>query len=171
MSTAKIRASRIRLMGFDIDGTLTDGGLYFGPSQEEFKRFSVFDGQGLRFLSNSGIVIAWITARSSQIVEQRAQDLKIPHVVQGCKNKLSAFDELRQQYGLEWAQCGFFGDDWPDFPLLRNVGFAATTATAPLRLRATAHWVAKRTPGNGAARELADFICANHPQGVKPWLA
>ena len=169
MTTAQQRASRVQLMGFDVDGTLTDGGLYFGPNGEEFKRFSVFDGQGLRFLSDSGIVIAWITARSSEIVERRAQDLKIPHVVQGCKDKKTALDELRQQLQLDWDQCGFFGDDWPDYPVLKSVGFAATTQHAPSRMKAVAHWVSERQPGHGAARELCDFIIEHHAQGVKPW--
>jgi 3-deoxy-D-manno-octulosonate 8-phosphate phosphatase (KDO 8-P phosphatase) len=167
MSTAQERANKIQLMGFDVDGTLTDGGLYFGPTGEVFKRFSVFDGHGLRSLIESGIQVAWITARQSDIVTQRAADLKIPHLIQASKDKLSVMDALKNSLGLDWAACGFFGDDWPDFPVLQQVGFAATTQTAPLRMRAQAHWVATRAAGHGAAREVCDFICEHHPQGIR----
>jgi 3-deoxy-D-manno-octulosonate 8-phosphate phosphatase (KDO 8-P phosphatase) len=86
--TANIAAEQLKLMGFDVDGTLTDGGLYFGNDGEVMKRFSVFDGQGLRLLMDHGVKVVWITARSSAIVERRAKDLGIYQLVQGCKTKL-----------------------------------------------------------------------------------
>ena len=106
--TAAQAAAQIKLMGFDVDGTLTDGGLYFGNEGEVMKRFSVFDGQGLRLLMDHGIKVIWITARSSVIVEKRAKDLGIYQLVQGCKTKLQAYDDIRQLLGLEWSECGFF---------------------------------------------------------------
>lgn len=169
MDTIEQRAARIELIGFDVDGTLTDGGLYFGDNGEVMKRFSVFDGHGLRRLIQSGIAVAWVTARSSRIVEARARDLGIEHVLQGIKDKRSSMDTLRQQKGLEWAQCAFFGDDWPDFPVLQSVGFAATTGTAPLQMRAQAHWISTRPAGHGAARDLCDFIADHHPRGKPAW--
>jgi 3-deoxy-D-manno-octulosonate 8-phosphate phosphatase (KDO 8-P phosphatase) len=114
--TANIAAEQLKLMGFDVDGTLTDGGLYFGNDGEVMKRFSVFDGQGLRLLMDHGVKVVWITARSSAIVERRAKDLGIYQLVQGCKTKLQAYDEIRQSLGLDWSECGFFGDDWPRLP-------------------------------------------------------
>jgi 3-deoxy-D-manno-octulosonate 8-phosphate phosphatase (KDO 8-P phosphatase) len=90
--TAAQAAAQIKLMGFDVDGTLTDGGLYFGNEGEVMKRFSVFDGQGLRLLMDHGIKVIWITARSSTIVEKRAKDLGIYQLVQGCKTKLQALN-------------------------------------------------------------------------------
>ena len=105
--TAEEAAAKIRLMGFDVDGTLTDGGLYFGNEGEVMKRFSVFDGQGLRLLMDHGVKVIWITARSSTIVEKRAKDLGIYQLIQGCKTKLQAYDDIRQSLGLDWQECGF----------------------------------------------------------------
>ena len=162
-------AAQIKLMGFDVDGTLTDGGLYFGNEGEVMKRFSVFDGQGLRLLMDHGIKVIWITARSSVIVEKRAKDLGIYRLVQGCKTKLPAFDETRQSLGLGWHECGFFGDDWPDFPVLKQVALAATTPESPLAMRQAANWTNTRPSGDGAARELCDFILHNQPGYKNPW--
>lgn len=162
-------AQNIKLMGFDVDGTLTDGGLYFGPEGEALKRFSVFDGQGLRLLMDHGIKVIWITARSSQIVAKRASDLGVHQLIQGCKTKLEAYDEIRQSLGLKWEQCGFFGDDWPDYPVLKQVGLACTTPTAPIALTNCAHWINTRPTGHGAARELCDFILLNQKDFKNPW--
>ncbi|NJM31965.1 MAG: hypothetical protein HC848_02555 [Limnobacter sp.] len=167
--TAKTAASHIKFMGFDVDGTLTDGGLYFGPQGEVFKQFSVFDGQGLRLLMDHGICVAWITARSSTIVEKRASDLGIAYVVQGCKNKLQAFDAIRQSLKLGWESCGFFGDDWPDYPVIKKVALACTTPTAPQAMRNTANWINTRPAGHGGVRELCDFILSHQAHYNNPW--
>lgn len=164
-------ASQIKLMGFDVDGTLTDGGLYFGNEGEVMKRFSVFDGQGLRLLMDHGIKVVWITARSSAIVEKRAKDLGIYQLVQGCKTKLPAYDEIRQSLGLGWHECGFFGDDWPDYPVLQHAALAATTPHSPQAMQAIANWINSRPAGDGAARELCDFILNNQPGYQNPWEA
>lgn len=163
-------ASRIKLMGFDVDGTLTDGGLYFGTDGESMKRFSVFDGQGLRLLMDYGVKVVWITARSSQIVENRARDLGIYKLVQGCKTKLSAYDEIRQSLNLDWQECGYFGDDWPDYPVLQQVALSCTTPTSPEPLRACANWINQRPAGDGAVREICDFILAGKADYQNPWL-
>lgn len=167
--TATQAASKIKLMGFDVDGTLTDGGLYFGNDGETMKRFSVFDGQGLRLLMDHGIKVIWITARSSIIVEKRAKDLGIYQLVQGCKTKLRAYDEIRESLGLQWQECGFFGDDWPDYPVLQQVALAATTPHSPQAMQSAANWINTRPPGDGAARELCDFILANQAGYQNPW--
>ena len=162
-------ARNIKLMGFDVDGTLTDGGLYFGPEGEALKRFNVFDGQGLRLLMDHGIKVIWITARSSQIVAKRAADLGIYQLVQGCKTKLQAYDEVRSSLNLTWDECGFFGDDWPDYPVLQQVGLACTTPTAPQTLQGCSNWINTRPAGHGGARELCDFILHNQPDFKNPW--
>lgn len=167
--TAEQAASQIKLMGFDVDGTLTDGGLYFGNDGEVMKRFSVFDGQGLRLLMDYGVKVVWITARSSAIVEKRARDLGIFQLVQGCKTKLQAYDDIRKSIGADWQECGFFGDDWPDYPVLQQVALAATTPTAPAAMRKAANWINTRPAGNGAARELCDFILSQQTGYRNPW--
>ncbi|HEX4856216.1 MAG TPA: HAD-IIIA family hydrolase [Limnobacter sp.] len=168
-TTAAEAAGQLKLMGFDVDGTLTDGGLYFGNEGEVMKRFSVFDGQGLRLLMDHGVKVVWITARSSTIVEKRARDLGIHRLVQGCKTKLQAMDEIRQSFDLQWSECGFFGDDWPDYPVLQQVALAATTQHSPQPMIAAANWINTRAPGNGAVRELCDFILAHQPGYINPW--
>jgi 3-deoxy-D-manno-octulosonate 8-phosphate phosphatase (KDO 8-P phosphatase) len=166
---AKLAAQRIKLMGFDVDGTLTDGGLYFGNEGEVIKRFSVFDGQGLRLLMDYGVKVIWITARSSVIVEKRARDLGIYQLIQGCKTKLQAYDEIRQSLALPWEECGFFGDDWPDLPVLKAVGLSATTPNSPQRMQQIANWKNTRPAGDGAVRELCDFILSHKVDYINPW--
>ncbi|HEY1057374.1 MAG TPA: HAD-IIIA family hydrolase [Limnobacter sp.] len=168
--TAAQAAGNIRLLGLDVDGTLTDGGLYFGNDGEVMKRFSVFDGQGLRLLMDHGVKVVWITARSSLIVEKRARDLGIHSLVQGCKTKLDALDKIRQELGLEWSQCAFFGDDWPDYPVLKSVGLACTTPHSPEPMKAVAHWLNTRPTGQGAVRELCDFILSHQAGYINPWM-
>lgn len=163
-------ARQVKLIGFDVDGTLTDGGLYFSSEGEAFKRFSVFDGQGLRLLMDYGVKVIWITARSSAIVERRAKDLGIYQLVQGCHTKLEAYNEIRLQLGFDWSECGFFGDDWPDYPVLKKVGLPCTTPTAPQALRDTSIWINKRPAGHGGARELCDFILSCKDDFINPWI-
>lgn len=152
------RAAAIRLMAFDVDGTLTDGGLYIGPQGESHKRFSVHDGLGLVLLREQGIVPAIITGRRSAIVEQRARELGIDAVLQGVADKAQALHELARRHGLQPSQCGFMGDDWPDLPAMQAAGLAATVPSAPPELRRMAHWVSTAAAGHGAARELAEWL-------------
>jgi len=157
-ATPQARAAAIRLMAFDVDGTLTDGGLYIGPQGESHKRFSVHDGLGLVLLREHGIVPAIITGRRSAIVEQRARELGIEAVRQGVADKAQALHDLAQQHGLQLNQCGFMGDDWPDLPAMRVAGLAATVPSAAAELRRMAHWVSSAAAGHGAARELAEWL-------------
>lgn len=170
-ATAAVAAGKIKLLSLDVDGTLTDGGIYFGNDGEIMKRFSVFDGQGLRLLMDYGVKVVWITARSSSIVEKRAADLKIHKLVQGCHTKLAALDEIRQSLSLSWEECGHFGDDWPDFPVLKQVGLAGTTPLSPQPMQAQANWINTLPTGNGAVRELCDLILANKPDFTNPWVS
>lgn len=151
-------AAAVRLMAFDVDGTLTDGGLHIGPSGEAFKRFSVRDGLGLVLLREAGIRVALVTGRSSAIVEQRARELHIDTVMQGVGDKAAAMRDLCAQAGLEPTQAGFMGDDWPDLPAMLAVGFAAAVADAAPQVKRVAHWVATAPAGGGAVRELAEYL-------------
>ncbi|RPH46407.1 MAG: HAD-IIIA family hydrolase [Burkholderiales bacterium] len=157
-ATALERAAAVRLMAFDVDGTLTDGGLQIGPSGEAFKRFSVRDGMGLVLLREAGIRVALVTGRSSAIVEQRARELRIDTVLQGVGDKAAAMRELCAQAGIAPAQAGFMGDDWPDLPAMMAVGFAAAVPDAAPEVRRVAHWTATAPAGGGAARELAEHL-------------
>lgn len=152
------RAAGIALAAFDVDGTLTDGGLYFGPDGERLKRFSVHDGFGLALLREAGLRLAIVTGRRSDIVAVRAAELRIDDVIQGCADKATALRDLAARHGLSPAACAFMGDDWPDLPAMRAAGLAATVAGAPAAVRLHAHWVSTRPAGNGAVREFAEWL-------------
>jgi 3-deoxy-D-manno-octulosonate 8-phosphate phosphatase (KDO 8-P phosphatase) len=158
MSAADARAGAVRLMAFDVDGTLTDGGIQIGPTGETFKRFSVRDGFGLVLLQQAGIRVALVTGRSSPIVAERARELRIDTVLQGVADKADAMRLLCVQSGLDASEAGFMGDDWPDLPAMLAVGFAATVADAAPEVRRVAHWTARAPAGAGAVRELAEFL-------------
>ncbi len=151
-------AARVRLMAFDVDGTLTDGGILISAGGELFKRFSVRDGLGLVLLQQAGIRVALVTGRRSEIVTQRARELKIDTVLQGVADKAHAMRELCEQGGLSLEQAGFMGDDWPDLPAMQAVGFAAAVPDAAMEVQRVAHFVATAPAGAGAARELAEFV-------------
>jgi 3-deoxy-D-manno-octulosonate 8-phosphate phosphatase (KDO 8-P phosphatase) len=148
----------VRLMAFDVDGTLTAGGIHIGADGEAFKTFSVRDGFGLVLLREAGIRVALVTGRSSAIVAQRARELRIESVMQGVADKGEAIRRLCADAGVGLAEAGFMGDDWPDLPAMRAVGFAATVPDAAPEVLAAAHWVARAPAGAGAVRELAEHL-------------
>lgn len=158
MTTSLQRAAAVRLMAFDVDGTLTDGGIHIGPAGETHKRFSVRDGLGLVLLREAGIRVALVTGRTSAIVAERARELRIDTVLQGVADKAGAMRELCGQAGLQPHQAGFMGDDWPDLPAMLAVGFAATVPQASEAVRRVAHWTSRAPAGDGAARELAEHL-------------
>ena len=135
------RASRVRLMIFDVDGVLTDGSLHFGPEGEVSKTFNVLDGHGIKLLQQSGVSTAIISARQSPIVLRRATDLGIHHVFQGIHDKRSAFEQLLAQTNTTADACGFVGDDVIDLPILLRVGFAASVPNAHPEVRTRVHYV------------------------------
>ncbi len=156
--TPEQRATQVRLMVLDVDGVLTDGRLYFGAEGEALKVFDVRDGHGIKLLREAGIEVAILSARKSKIVEARARELGIAHVLQGAADKSEAFRTLAQSLQVAPAHCGFIGDDWPDLAVLAEVGFAATVADAAPEVQRVAHWKAAAAGGRGAVRELAEFI-------------
>jgi len=158
VTTAEARAAAVRLLVLDVDGVLTDGRLYFGADGEALKVFDVRDGHGVKLLREAGIEVAILSSRRSPMVERRAADLGIRHVVQGAADKGAAFAALAAALQVPPAQCGCLGDDWPDLAMLAQAGFAAAVADAAPEVRRAAHWVGQAPGGRGAVRELAEFI-------------
>jgi 3-deoxy-D-manno-octulosonate 8-phosphate phosphatase (KDO 8-P phosphatase) len=155
---ALARAARVRLMIFDVDGILTDGSLQYGPNGELLKSFNVLDGLGIKLLRQSGIATAIITARQSDIVTKRAADLAIDHLRQGVHNKKAAFEQLLAATATQPEDCGFAGDDLIDLPVLTRVGFAVSVPNGHIEVRSRVHHITQAGGGNGAVREICDFI-------------
>jgi 3-deoxy-D-manno-octulosonate 8-phosphate phosphatase (KDO 8-P phosphatase) len=156
--TATERASRVKLMIFDVDGVLTDGGLLFTAEGDTMKGFNSMDGHGMKLLRQAGIETAIITGRKSGIVAARAKEMNIAHVYQGVQDKPQAFSDLLQQTGLTAEECGYMGDDWVDLAVMLKVGFAAAPANSHPEVIARAHWVSEARGGHGAAREVCDTL-------------
>jgi 3-deoxy-D-manno-octulosonate 8-phosphate phosphatase (KDO 8-P phosphatase) len=154
----KRRAAKIKLAFFDVDGTLTDGTLFYGPDGGETKAFSVKDGAGLALLRQGGIKLAIITARKSAAVEHRARDLGVHYTLQGVKDKLQAYEELLAELQLPHEAASYMGDDWVDLPPMRRAGLAVAVPDAAPAVLQAAHYVTQAAAGHGAARELADMI-------------
>jgi 3-deoxy-D-manno-octulosonate 8-phosphate phosphatase (KDO 8-P phosphatase) len=152
------QAANIRLMGFDIDGVMTDGRLYFGPEGDFCKAFFSRDGLGLKLLAKSGVRLAIITGRDSPIVTRRAANLGIDRVMQGVEDKRAAMAELLARENLDMTQCGYMGDDLIDLPLLRVCGFSASVPDAHALVRQHACYVAQAPAGAGAVREVCELI-------------
>lgn len=152
------RLRRTRLIAFDVDGVLTDGGLYLSDSGEEFKRFNSLDGHGLKMLKASGITLALITSRTSRCVELRAANLGITHLYQGVEQKWQAMQDLLDRLQLSPENAAFMGDDVVDLPVMRRVGLAFSVPAAPQLVRAHAHYVTQHQGGNGAVREVCELL-------------
>ncbi|OOG42653.1 HAD hydrolase family protein [Rhodanobacter sp. C05] len=152
------RAAKVRLAVFDVDGTLTDGRLWYSEDGHEAKLFHVHDGLGLKQLQTNGVQVALITARISQPVALRAQELDIAHVYQGQGDKRSCLLELLDALHLTPEQAAFIGDDLPDLPPMRIAGLAVAVANAHPWVAEQAHWQTSKSGGMGAAREVCDLI-------------
>ena len=155
-----LRAQGIRLLLLDVDGVLTDGGLYYDASGEVIKRFHTLDGHGLKLLARAGITAAVISGRDSPALRQRLAALGLAHHRLGTEDKLPAARSLLAELGMDWAQTAAMGDDWPDLPLLRHAAFACAPANAHAEVRALAAHVTTRAGGDGAVRELCDLLLA-----------
>ncbi|MDD2769318.1 MAG: HAD-IIIA family hydrolase [Methylococcus sp.] len=159
-----LRAEAIRLVIFDVDGVLTDGTLFFDLQGQEYKAFHTRDGLGIKLLRQSGVEVAVISGRSSEIVRRRMELLGVERCFQGFEDKLAAFGQIKHELGLEDAQIAHVGDDLPDVPLFRRVGLAVAVADAHPHAAALAHWQTSLSGGYGAAREVCDLIM--HAQGT-----
>lgn len=154
------KAGKIQLIIFDVDGVLTDGSLYFDNQGQEYKAFNVKDGLGMRMLMDSGVKLAIITGRQSDLVMHRANNLKIPpeFIYQGCSDKRVAFAELCAQTGIKPEHIAYVGDDMIDLPVMTKVGLPIAVADAHESVKQHAVWVTDKPGGKGAAREVCDML-------------
>jgi 3-deoxy-D-manno-octulosonate 8-phosphate phosphatase (KDO 8-P phosphatase) len=153
-----LQAQGIRIVFLDVDGVLTDGGLYFSEQGETLKRFNTLDGHGLKLLQKAGITPAIVTGRDSKPLRLRLQALGIVHARFGTEDKGPAALEILQELALEWHQAAAMGDDWPDLAMMRCCAFACAPANAHIEVRAHAHHVTSARGGEGAVRELCDLL-------------
>jgi 3-deoxy-D-manno-octulosonate 8-phosphate phosphatase (KDO 8-P phosphatase) len=153
-----LQAQGIRVAFFDVDGVLTDGGLYFSESGEALKRFHTLDGQGLKLLQQAGITPVVISGRDSQALRTRLKALGINHVRLGTEDKRPAAEAFLQTLGLSWEQAAAMGDDWPDLPVMQRVAFACAPANGHAQAKAVAHHVTTERGGEGAARAFCDLL-------------
>ncbi|MCX7984087.1 MAG: HAD-IIIA family hydrolase [Bacteroidetes bacterium] len=148
----------IKMLILDVDGVLTDGGIYYSTSGDEMKRFHIHDGYGMLKLRRAGIAAAILTGRVSSIVERRAHDLGISEVHQNLENKLEVYEMLKQKYSLTDQEIAYIGDDEFDLPVLERVGFSAAPANAMERVKERVHYVCSKNGGEGAVREVIELI-------------
>ena len=161
------RARRIRLLALDVDGVLTDGRIYYGANQEELKAFHIKDGLGIKLLQRDGIIVAIITGRSSAMVDRRAAELGIEHVVQGREDKLTALTELCVTLDIALDACAYMGDDLPDLSAIAEAGLGLTVAAANTSVASYADWQSDLCGGDGAVREACDFLLRSRGSLVK----
>src|SRR2546425_1882818 len=150
----------VRLVAMDVDGVLTDAGMYYSESGDELKQFNTRDGMGIKMLQAAGFVTAFITREKTAIVERRGQKLAVPDVHQGIDDKLAVLTTLAQKYGISLDQVAYIGDDVNDLKALRAVGFSAAPADAMPSVLKVVHYICAKKGGEGAVRELADLILA-----------
>jgi 3-deoxy-D-manno-octulosonate 8-phosphate phosphatase (KDO 8-P phosphatase) len=155
-------ARRVRLLGLDVDGVLTDNGVYIGPlagARVEFKRFDIQDGLGLILLGTAGLPVFWLSGRASEATALRAAELRIEDLLQvPGPRKLTALDELLTRRGIGWDEVAFVGDDLADLPILRRVGLPIAVANAVTDVKAVARYVTTASGGHGAVREVVELL-------------
>jgi 3-deoxy-D-manno-octulosonate 8-phosphate phosphatase (KDO 8-P phosphatase) len=154
------RATAIKLFASDVDGVLTNGEILYADDGREMKMFNVKDGHGLSLLIHAGFDVALITGRVSVITQRRAEELKIPYLYQGIRNKLPVLEELVSELGITLEEVSYIGDDTPDIPILEVVGLSACPQDAVEAVKGICHYTAKSHGGRGAVRELIDIILA-----------
>lgn len=153
-----LKAQGIRVVFFDVDGVLTDGGLYISEQGEALKRFHTLDGHGLKLLQRADITPAVITGRDSPALRLRLKALGIEHAHFGTEDKRPAAELTLKALGLDWSQAAAMGDDWPDLPVLTRCAFACAPANAQADVLARVTYVTALQGGSGAVRELCDLL-------------
>jgi 3-deoxy-D-manno-octulosonate 8-phosphate phosphatase (KDO 8-P phosphatase) len=155
-------AARVRLLGLDVDGVLTDNGVYVGPVagvRVELKRFDIQDGLGLILLKTAGLPVVWISGRSSDATTLRASELRVEELLQvPGPQKAMAFGALLERRGIAWEEVAFVGDDLADLPILRRVGLPIAVSNAVADVKQVAAYVTRAAGGHGAVREVIELL-------------
>ena len=154
----KDKASKIKLLVFDVDGVMTDGSITYDENGIEYKTFNAKDGHGLAKMIKNGLMTAVITGRRNGTVDRRAVDLKFTEVYQGVKNKLPILEAIMEEYELDFSQVSYMGDDEPDIEILQKVGLSACPADAVKKVRDICDFISGKNGGKGAVRELCDLV-------------
>ena len=152
------RARDVKLIIFDVDGVMTDGTLFLADDGQEDKGFNSLDGHGLNMLKGTGVELAIITGRNSQLVAHRARNLGITHLHQGAHDKLMVYRQLLDDLSITPEQTAFMGDDVVDLPVMRRARLAIAVPAAPDLVKAHSHYITCREGGRGAVREACEFI-------------
>ena len=153
-----LKAQDVRMLFLDVDGVLTDGGLYYTEAGESLKRFHVHDGQGLKMLQQAGIECVVISGRDGAALRARLSGLGLTRLHLGVSEKLSVAQAVLRETGYSWSQVAMMGDDWPDLPLLQRAAFACAPRDAHIQAQALADHVTERPSGQGAVRECCDIL-------------
>ena len=156
------RAAKVKLVIFDVDGVLTDGGLFFGDDGQEYKAFNSRDGHGMKMLQSSGVQVGIITGRTSNVVTHRMENLGVTNVYQGQLDKVPAFERMIADLGVTPEEVAYVGDDVVDLPVMRKVGLAIAVADAHFFVKEHAHWATPNGGGRGAARDVCELIMKGH---------
>jgi len=152
------KAREIKLVIFDVDGVLTNGGLFLGDDGQEYKAFHSRDGHGMVMLMQTGVQIGIITGRSSDVVRIRMESMGIEHVFQGHRDKIPPYEELKQKLGLDDSVIAYVGDDVVDLPIMRRAGLAIAVQDAHPFVKQHAHWQTSHGGGLGAGRDVCEMI-------------
>jgi 3-deoxy-D-manno-octulosonate 8-phosphate phosphatase (KDO 8-P phosphatase) len=155
-------ARRVRLLGLDVDGVLTDNGVYIGPvagDRVELKRFDIQDGLGLILLRTAGLPVVWVSGRGSEATALRAAELRVEELLQvPGPRKAAAFEAMLQRRGIGWDEAAFVGDDLADLPILRRVGLPIAVSNAVAEVKQVATYVTSAAGGHGAVREVVEAL-------------
>ncbi len=150
----------IKCLILDVDGVLTDGGVWLTDQGVELKRFHIHDGLGIKRIQSAGIEVAIISGRASLSVSLRMAELNVTHVYQGSQDKLKTFYDLIHQLNIKATEVAYMGDDLPDLPVMQVVGLSIAVANACAEVKAIAHWHTQKSGGDGAVREACERILA-----------
>ena len=154
----RARARKIKLVAMDVDGVLTDAGMYYTENGDELKKFNTRDGMGVALVREAGLKTAILTRENTRMVERRGAKMRIDHVYIGITDKLTCMKNLLEQLGLTLEQVAYIGDDVNDYELLCHVGLAAAVRDASRLPKSVAHLITEAKGGEGAVRELCEII-------------